>query len=235
MCRTCPHLQPWLSARAVVPVLAAALLAGCGGAPGGTDERTKTQARANGQSGEAAGASIGDEPDGGWASLLPSEGTCPGSTEPDASPRELRDAANCLVNEVRAAHGVDRLSPSSQLRDSARGKVDDIVRCEAFAHTACDRPTQHWFQQAGFSDGCRRWGTGENLGIGEGRLGSPRSVVESWLESTGHRRNLLAERWSLHDIAVRRESSWAGTVGGEQRSFDDVNVWVSHFGYRSGC
>lgn len=212
-------------------VASCAVLAACGSTQDAVSEAERTVTTSE----QPAGADEGDAPEGGWASLLPAGDACAADDDASADPDQLRRSANCLVNEVRRRHGVDELDGSEELRAGARGKLADMLRCGEFSHQACGRGQQYWFEEAGYVEDCREWATGENLGIGERELGSPRQIVRGWLESPGHRRNLLADRWSDHDIAVERRDSWSGTVGDKSRSFSQVNVWVSHFGRRAHC
>lgn len=203
------------------------VLAGCSGGAGETGRQTSAN--------DDEGAAAADEPDGGWEQLLPPRDECPGQEDADARPSQLRDAAICVIDHVREQQGLDALTRSSTLHDSARGKLDDILRCGEFSHTACDRAEGHWFDEVGYLDGCLSGAYAENLGVGGGRLGTPRHVVLSWLESEGHRRNMLSGRWSEQAIAVDRRQSWKGTTGASTRTYRNVNVWVSHFGVANGC
>jgi uncharacterized protein YkwD len=49
---------------------------------------------------------------------------------------------------------------------------------------------------------------------------SPRAIVDGWLRSSGHRRNLFGERWRAQGIALV-ESTFQGEGG--------AGVWVSEF------
>lgn len=184
---------------------------------------------------DGSAASAPSEPGGGWKQLLPAEDECPGQDDAAAPTRQLRAAATCVIDHVRQQQGLDALPRSSTLHDTARGKLDDIVRCGEFSHTACGRKLSYWFDELGYLDGCRSGAYAENLGVGGGRLGAPRRIVLGWLQSQGHRKNLLSERWSEQAIAVERRGSWHGTTGASKRTYRDVNIWVSHFGVAHGC
>lgn len=219
--------RPGAAILLVVLLLVAALGAGCGGDAGTRTIDEPTQ-------GDQAADAV-EEPDGGWETLLAPTSECEGQEDADANARRLRDAAGCLINHAREERGLPELSRSGELQDAADGKLADIVRCGEFSHTACDRGEEYWFGEVEYLDGCRGGGHGENLGIGEGRRGAPRRVVLSWLDSPGHRRNMLSEQWEEQAVAVQKQASWEGSVGSDERTFQDVNVWVSHFGTRRGC
>lgn len=225
---------PVLAAHALVVSLVL-LAAGCGGGDGGPLEGRTTTTMIGPGTAPAEGEQTEEEPDGGWEALLASEDECPGQNAADGSDEDLRSAVICLIDHARSQRGLRQLERSEPLQQSASRKARDIVRCEEFSHTACDRDQGYWFQRVGYMSGCRRVGTGENLGIGERQLGSPRRIVLGWLESSGHRRNMLSDRWTEQAIARTRVGSWQGAVGDQQRTFRQVSIWVSHFGYRSGC
>jgi uncharacterized protein YkwD len=65
---------------------------------------------------------------------------------------------------------------------------------------------------------------GENLYLGPVEFGRARVALDRWLNSPGHRENLLRGAWSEQGIALLPVASLKG-----QR---DVALWVSHFGRR---
>lgn len=220
--------QPGGTKGALAVLIMGVLMAGCGSAESGGGS-----ARSNGNGGSET---TQKEPSDGWEALLASEDECPGQERADASDDELRTAAICLIDHARAERDLTELDRASTLHQSASGKVDDIVRCEDFSHTACGRDAMHWFDEVGYRGSCRRVATAENLGFGERELGSPRDVVLGWLESPPHRRNMLSNRWSEQGIARQRLDTWSATLGGEKkRSLQQASIWVSHFGNREGC
>jgi uncharacterized protein YkwD len=126
----------------------------------------------------------------------------------------------CLVNWVRKQKGLPPLAANVKLSQAGALKLADNVRCSEFSHTACGRDFTDVFRAAGYPGRSM----GENLAWGSGRLGQPREIFEAWLESPGHRHNLLASQWSEMGLALRREPSFMG-VGG-------VVLWANLFGAR---
>jgi uncharacterized protein YkwD len=122
---------------------------------------------------------------------------------------------------ARRTQGVPPLASARRLMVAADRKAADILRCDAFSHTACGRPFTFHMKSTGYAAGC--YGAGENIAWGSGPLGTVRSIMRGWLHSDGHRANLLDARYRQHGIALRT-GSMSGYVG--------ASVWVHQLGYR---
>lgn len=99
-----------------------------------------------------------------------------------------------LVNSERAAAGCGPLKEDSQLRAAAQGHSDDMAARNFFDHTNLDGadPGQRT-TAAGY-----RWSTyGENIARGQA---TAKSVMDSWMNSPGHRANIL--NCAFKDIGV---------------------------------
>lgn len=115
------------------------------------------------------------------------------------------------VNAARAAHGLRPLRLSRVLSRPARQHSAYLARTGRLDHTGRDgRPFYVRLYAAGFS---RRKAVGENLGMVGGcstKLAS--TVVDMWLDSPGHRANLLSKRFRVVGIAVVAAPKCANTV-----------------------
>ena len=99
------------------------------------------------------------------------------------------------VNEVRAAHDLRPLQVDPTLVAAARAHSASLIRDDVFTHGAfAARLARH---------GARGPAFGENLAWGTGSLASARSMVRSWLDSPGHRANLLRPGWTRIGIGLR--------------------------------
>lgn len=99
-----------------------------------------------------------------------------------------------LVNKERAAAGCGPLAEDSLLDKSAQTHSADMAARDFFDHTNPDGadPGQR-ITAAGY-----RWSTyGENIAMGQQ---TPEAVMESWMNSPGHRANIL--NCSFKDIGV---------------------------------
>ena len=90
-----------------------------------------------------------------------------------------------LVNEIRAENGLKTLSANWELSRVARYKSEDMVRSHYFSHTS---PTYGTPFQMIKAFGLSYRSAGENIAYGQG---TPAAVVEAWMNSSGHRANIL--------------------------------------------
>jgi uncharacterized protein YkwD len=126
----------------------------------------------------------------------------------------------CLVAVARRRAGRPALDASAKLARSAGLKSRDILRCDDFDHEACGRDFTYWIDQVGYlGESC---GAGENIALGTGSFATPRSIFRAWIDSPGHRRNMLGD---YDDFGVGLE---IGTLDGR----NGVHVWAQHFGRR---
>ncbi len=158
--------------------------------------------------------------------LLAPTSVCTNQTNASQSVATQEYAMRCMHNYVRTKKGLPSLRTHSLLTDSSGYKASDILRCQDFSHTACGRDTFYWTKRVGYASGC--WGAGENIAWGAGtrdgvQLGSARQIMSAWLNSEGHRLNILNPRF--RDKGV-------GLVKGRYSGHSGSQVWVTHFGYR---
>lgn len=118
----------------------------------------------------------------------------PSAPAPAPAPPGVAGQVVALVNKERATAGCGPLKEDPQLRAAAQGHSDDMAKRDFFSHTSPDgadpgkRTTA-----AGY-----RWSTyGENIAKGQQ---TAQSVMESWMNSSGHRANIL--NCSFKDIGV---------------------------------
>ncbi|WNI20485.1 sigma-70 family RNA polymerase sigma factor [Streptomyces sp. ITFR-16] len=99
-----------------------------------------------------------------------------------------------LVNKERAAAGCGPVAEDTQLTDAAQRHSDDMAARDFFEHTNPDGADPgRRITDAGY-----RWSTyGENIARGQQ---TPESVMESWMNSPGHRANIL--NCSFKDIGI---------------------------------
>ncbi|MGZ8634592.1 MAG: CAP domain-containing protein [Solirubrobacteraceae bacterium] len=102
-------------------------------------------------------------------------------------------ATLCLVNQQRAAHGVSAVTENAKLSTASAGYSQRMVAQGFFAHESPDGGTLvRRLTGAGYLGGGDAWVVGENIGWGEGTLATARSMVSAWMDSPGHRDNLLS-------------------------------------------
>lgn len=119
-----------------------------------------------------------------------------------ASEHELRTAVLCLVNQARVRHGIEPLAFNEALRDSASAHSKSMVRSGSLSHYGPhgSTPTTR-IAHSGYLGRTAYYRLAENIATGFGRSrGSPLAIVDSWLHSPEHRRNILDS--GLHDFGV---------------------------------
>ena len=151
-----------------------------------------------------------------WKSYLADEQTCPGGERTDLPLDEQANIMVCLVNYARQRRGLATLVTYPLLNDTSLLKAGKIVRCNDFAHDACGEYPDADARAAGY-----RGAWGENLYVGEERLGAPRVALDGWLNSPGHRDNLFQPEWRSEGIAVMK----VGHFG----KYSNATLWVNEF------
>lgn len=120
------------------------------------------------------------------------------------------DAVFRLVNEVRAKAGLQRLRVDERLRAAARGHCKDMARRDFCAHNNPDgvTPVERMLSAGYSAPGA------ENVARGQE---SPRVVMDAWLNSPGHRANLLNPQFTAIGVGVvflaRNGPCWTQNFG----------------------
>ena len=136
-----------------------------------------------------------------------------------ASTAAFSGATICLLNRERARHGLRPLRLSRRLSRAARRHSRSMVARRFFAHGAFSAR----IRRTGYMRGARRWSVGENIAWGSGSYGSPHAIVRAWMNSPGHRRNILG-RFREVGIGVH--------PGAPLRGMGDAATYTTDFGSR---
>jgi uncharacterized protein YkwD len=126
----------------------------------------------------------------------------------DASTTAFQTAINTLTNTARLAHGCKPLKLNSKLNTAAEKHAKDMSKYDYFSHTSRNGTT--WskrIKKAGYQTP-----GGENIAMG---FPTAVSVVQAWLNSPGHRRNILDCNFKKIGVGF--------APGGD--------YWVQDFGY----
>lgn len=117
----------------------------------------------------------------------------------------VKKATLCLLNSERSTRGLPRLSSNSQLGKAAQNFSASMVRQRFFDHVSPTGTTLNSRVRRGTSylrGSIRSWSLGENLAWGAGERATPAQIVRSWMNSAGHRRNILDRRFDHVGIGV---------------------------------
>ena len=123
--------------------------------------------------------------------IVPEKPDLPESPEKPETPEVENNASAYemkvleLVNAERAKHGLSSLSWDNRLADVARAHSRDMAARNFFAHNNPDGKTPFdRIKAAGINYGS----AGENIATGQK---TPEEVVDAWMNSEGHRANIL--------------------------------------------
>ena len=145
---------------------------------------------------------------------------------PDAANLELiRAALVCLHNQIRAQSGLVTLAANNALAVAAAGHSDDMVARGYFDHISPDGGTfDKRVLAAGYAANGEGWNLGENLAWGTGELATPAGMMRAWMNSEGHRENILNGDY--------RELGFGIHLGTPTGSAEGVTI-TAEFGVRS--
>jgi uncharacterized protein YkwD len=154
-------------------------------------------------------------------------GDCPGA---DLLPTadnvaDINQATLCLLNAERAANGLGALTENASLSRASLAFSQQMVAQSFFAHEAPDgtdlvaRLTAVGYLGNTGGD----WSVGENIAWAQGSLSTPRSVMQAWMDSAGHRANILNASYA--EIGL-------GTVQGVPQPGQPGTTFTTDFGAR---
>jgi uncharacterized protein YkwD len=144
--------------------------------------------------------------------------------KPDISGRDLEKRIHALINRERSAHGLSPLAWDNSLSRIARGHSKDMARRGFFSHDSPEgRDFSFRYRQQGYACAIQigntihtgaenialnslyssittinsvvyqDWNTAEQIAL---------STVQGWMNSPGHRKNILTPHWLNQGIGV---------------------------------
>ena len=125
-------------------------------------------------------------------------------------------ATLCLLNQQRAANGVGALVENATLSSASAGYSQRMVAQGFFNHESPDGGTLvDRLTGAGYLGDDDPWVVGENLGWGQGTLATARSMVSAWMDSPGHRANMLSDDYTEIGLGLAlgtpTDQTWGAT------------------------
>lgn len=126
-----------------------------------------------------------------------------------------------LHNRVRKNHNLRVFCVHPDLQRAARAHSKDMIRRDYFSHSTKGRDESACERVRRFGYGFRF--CGENIAWGSGTQGSPASVMRRWMNSSGHRRNILDGKF--REIGI-------GTYTGNFKGRDNATMYTADFGQR---
>jgi uncharacterized protein YkwD len=126
-----------------------------------------------------------------------------------------------LHNKTRASKGLARLCVHPALQKAARAHSLDMINRDYFSHNT--KGSGKTFSTRIKEAGYRYRTAGENIAGGSGTLGSADSIFKGWMNSTGHRGNILNKNFK--EIGI-------GAATGNFKGRDGYTMWTADFGSR---
>ena len=121
----------------------------------------------------------------------------------EGSLEQAESTVLCLVNLERTQRGLKRLRENDRLARAAASHSQDMIRRDYFSHVAPSGSTMvDRIRGTGYLSGGRRYTMGENLAWGTGTLATPLRILESWMKSPAHKRNILQPRFEELGVGV---------------------------------
>jgi uncharacterized protein YkwD len=116
----------------------------------------------------------------------------------------IRASVLCLINAERTKLRMPALRENAKLRKAALGHSTDMVRDDYFAHDDPDGDTLvDRIIRSGYTRRNDGWSLGENLAWGTGDLSTPRGIHAAWMNSSGHKANILKSSYREIGIGIR--------------------------------
>ena len=123
--------------------------------------------------------------------------------------RAMEEEVVRLVNEEREKHGLQPLQISEKLMKTAREKSDDMVKNNYYSHTDPNGYTM-----------AIDLNVAENINTGLATKENVYNIVNSWLNSEGHRDNILSENTKYIGVGIGI-NKYGGGMWTQQFSNDD--------------
>jgi uncharacterized protein YkwD len=139
----------------------------------------------------------------------------------------LESSLLARVNAVRQRHGLRGLKLSRGLSAAAAYHSQQMIQHGFFEHEsrgggAFWKRVERFYGSRGF----RSWEVGENLAYGSPDL-TANATVRMWMNSPGHRENLLSRHWREVGLGALHVAAASGEFGGSP-----VTVITADFGVR---
>src|SRR4051794_11632480 len=129
---------------------------------------------------------------------------------------QVGQATLCLLNDERAAGGLRPLTIAPALTAPSAAYSARMVSENFFGHESPDGTTlTSRLTAAGYIAPDGDWTVGENLAWGQGDLATARNIMVAWMNSPGHRQNILTGDFTEVGVGIvpgtPGDASWGAT------------------------
>ena len=139
----------------------------------------------------------------------------------------IEAATLCLLNGERIDAGMAPLQTNALLARSSLGHTNDMVANLYFAHAGLNgSDVVSRVRATGYIVDDAAWTVGENLAWGTGTLATPAGIVNAWMNSPGHRANILNAEF--------REIGFGIAIGNPRANDGQGATYTTNFGAING-
>ena len=141
---------------------------------------------------------------------------------------QAREAILCLVNRKRNNAGLPAFDRNKRLQKAAQRHTDRMSGTGCFDHECSGEGALDVRLESVdyLTGGLSQWAFGENIAWGWTRRARLRSIVEAWMNSPGHRANILSGQF--------REIGVGFAPGTPSNSNANGGIYTTDFGLRVG-
>ena len=126
--------------------------------------------------------------------------TPPTETELSAVEKQVFDA----INNIRQTNGLYLLTNQAGLGGVARAHSDDMLARDYLSHK---NPEGKYPDDRIADAGIAVTAWGENIAMSEGLADPVGEIVQGWMDSTGHRENILRAGWTHTGVGVAQSGN----------------------------
>lgn len=125
---------------------------------------------------------------------------------------QARTATLCLINRERSAHGLPALAMDGRLTQASQLHSDDMGTRHFYRH---DNPDGASPSTRVYAQGLPRYGTtvAENIHWATGYRATPKRIMRDWMDSPGHRANILRVEVTSVGVGIGFEAPDPGSRG----------------------
>jgi uncharacterized protein YkwD len=171
----------------------------------------------------------------GTAAAPAGAASCPNMDVPAAqlTLEGFNDSMFCMVNQTRADHGLQTLSPNPLLHRAASAYTNSLLRGRFFSHHGDFAGHPHSstpigrLREIGYVRPDYVWIVGEDLRWSTPETSTPAEILQLWLNSPKHRIYLLKPKFDELGVAGRRGTPLDPNLP------DGITV-AAEFGFRRG-
>jgi uncharacterized protein YkwD len=123
------------------------------------------------------------------------------ATPAQTGKRAIVRATLCTINAERGRSGLAPLRLNRRLSSAAAAHAGDMDARNYFSHDSLEGGSfVDRIRRAGYLSGARSWTVGENLAWGARGRAAPQMITQAWMNSPGHRANILNS--SFREIGI---------------------------------